>query len=103
MASIIGMPKEQLEISDGIIKINGKPLEENYVLKENNKGVSSILDKKLEIPPNHIFVLGDNRDISNDSRFFGSISIDKVKAKVVAIYWSNKLSRIGKLQKIEYH
>jgi hypothetical protein len=43
----------------------------------------------LTIPPNHIYVLGDHRDRSNDSRALGTIPIERVKGKVLSIYWSS--------------
>ena len=40
------------------------------------------------VPPGHIFILGDHRDRSNDSRYFGPVPIARVKGKALAIYWS---------------
>jgi signal peptidase I len=43
----------------------------------------------VTVPPGHIFILGDHRDRSNDSRFFGAVPINRVKGRSLVIYWSN--------------
>jgi len=40
------------------------------------------------VPPKHLFMMGDNRENSQDSRFWGFLNIDKVKGKALVIYWS---------------
>ncbi len=41
------------------------------------------------VPPGHVFILGDHRDHSNDSRYFGPVPVNRVKGRALAIYWSN--------------
>jgi signal peptidase I len=54
-------------------------------------------DQQLQfvVPDDQVFVLGDNRDNSNDSRYWGSLPLDYIKGRAVGIWWSRSLSRIG--------
>jgi signal peptidase I len=79
---VIGLPGEQVEIYGGKVYIDGKPLEEPY-LREPTKGYYG---PRL-IPPLHIFVLGDNRDASNDSRAFGPVPLENVVGRAWLSYW----------------
>lgn len=49
----------------------------------------------VRVPEDSLFVLGDNRDNSMDSRFFGFINVEKVKGKALYLYWAKDKSRIG--------
>lgn len=94
---VVGLPGETVEAKKGKILINGKELVEPYVQRKNTVGISSSLKKSHEVPADCYYVLGDNRDISMDSRYFGPIKRESIFAKVVNIYLSPKISRIGRL------
>ena len=80
---VVGLPGETLEIKDGQVYINGQPLEEPFVLENTRPGRYS----SITIPPLHVFVLGDNRNHSNDSRSFGPVPIDNIVGRAWVSYW----------------
>ena len=101
---VIGLPGETLEIREKKVYINGKPLDELYVhflqpaksLTEESEVTSSdVLERygPVTVPPDQYFMMGDNRDNSQDSRYWGFMSRDLVKGKALVIYWSYESGR----------
>lgn len=70
--------------SEGEIFINGEKIIENYLPGDQN---ISYLNQTMVIGKNEVFVMGDNRNNSFDSRFFGTISKDDIFGKFLIIYW----------------
>ena len=94
---VIALPGEHLEIKDEKVYINGEELNEPY-LKE---GVTTKINDKnpycnLIVPENCVFVMGDNRDHSTDSRAFGCIPLEKIEGKVWIRFWP--LNLFGKVE-----
>jgi signal peptidase I len=93
---VIGLPGESLEVRDKAVLIDGKALEEPYVhfLRPDGEGeeVTSfgVRDRygPVTVPPDHYFMMGDNRDNSQDSRYWGFLPAHYVKGKALMIYWS---------------
>lgn len=96
---IIGLPGETLELKGRTMYVNGKPLSEPYVqfIEEGNPGApaedGSDGDVRrrygpVTVPPNHYFAMGDNRDNSQDSRYWGFLPRDYIKGQAMFIYWS---------------
>jgi signal peptidase I len=87
---IIGLPGDKLEIRDGSFYVNGERLDESEYL---DPGVYTDGKKFLNegdtytVPQDKLFVAGDNREHSSDSRAFGPIPFDKVKGRAVLVYW----------------
>jgi len=83
---VIGLPGEQVEITGGIVYINGSPLEEPYI---NGQSLTSCTGSycSLTIPEGEFFVMGDNRFYSSDSRSWGTIPDGNIVGKVWLIYW----------------
>jgi len=79
---VVGLPGETLEIRDGVVFIDGKALDEPYV-----NGVPRGSYPATKIPDGYIFVMGDNRNNSNDSRSFGPIPIDHIVGHAWMRYW----------------
>jgi signal peptidase I len=86
----IGLAGETIEIDDDRVYIDGARLTEPYALFEPTVGVPPRLRSfpLTPIPAGKLFVLGDNRYFSEDSRFWGLVDRGNVKAKVFIIYWS---------------
>jgi signal peptidase I len=96
---VIGLPGETLELRDKRVTINGQTLEEPYVhflepppAPDEFREVTSYDVRErygpVTIPPDQYFVMGDNRDNSQDSRYWGFLPRDYVKGKALVIYWS---------------
>jgi signal peptidase I len=96
---VIGLPGETLEIRDKRVYINGAELKESYKhfidsnIYERDSGIPNdyiVRDNfgPITIPPDSYFMMGDNRDNSNDSRYWGVVSGKNIIGKPLFIYWS---------------
>jgi len=101
---VIGLPGETVELKEKKVSINGKGLDEPYVHFLQPPGQNSEFHEvtsfdvrerygPVTVPPNHFFVMGDNRDNSQDSRYWGFLPRDYVKGKALVIYWSYEADR----------
>ncbi len=79
---VIGLPGDRVEIRSGQVFINGTRLDEPYLTGPTYGDYGPI-----DVPPLHLFVLGDNRGFSNDSRAFGPIPLDRVIGRAWLSYW----------------
>lgn len=83
---VIGLPGETVEMRNGVVYIDGERMLENYLDPEHNKSKMSFEPRFVE---NHYyFVLGDNRDNSSDSRYWGPVPEKYIYGKVFFRYWS---------------
>jgi signal peptidase I len=80
---VIGLPGDQIAIKDGKVFRNGKPLEEPYIYEPMNFN----MEEEVTVPEGHIYVLGDNRNNSKDSRRIGPVNIDAVVGRADLIIW----------------
>ena len=74
-----------VEIVDGISVVNGKPVDEPYVDPRNNMKEYSRRMSLVRVPANAFFVMGDNRDDSDDSRFWGFVPRSHIVGKVDSV------------------
>lgn len=110
---IVGMPGDTISMTDNVLKIGGQPVHENYVIKSGE--LANPEDPKMRawqvrhlvdgvdrrhyrptlktwgpvvVPPDSFFVMGDNRDNSYDSRYWGFLGRDRVRGKPLFVYYS---------------
>jgi signal peptidase I len=79
---VIGLPGDRVEIRGGQVFINGMGLDEPYLTQPTHGDYGPV-----DVQPLHIFVLGDNRGFSNDSRAFGPVPLDHVVGRAWLSYW----------------
>lgn len=97
---VIGLPGEHVAIHDGSVYINGELLEEPYLGATTTSWPGRPPDYEIIVPEGHIFLLGDNRNNSTDSRSFGPVAIDEIIGKAWFSYWPS--SHLGILQTPDY-
>jgi signal peptidase I len=81
---VVAVGGDSVGIEDGQLVLNGKPVVEDYVDNENMDGFYTGPDV---VPAGAVFLLGDNRDTSEDSRTFGAVDVDDIEGKVLAKVW----------------
>ena len=89
---VIGLPGDTVYIHDGLTYINGEPLKETY-LNEEMRGEFG----PFQVPPESVFVMGDNRNHSADSRYqsiVGYVDYDSISGKAFWVYWPINKMRV---------
>ena len=101
---VIGLPGETVELREKKVYINGTALDEPYVHflsppsgpSEFHEVTSFDVRERygpVTVPPDHYFMMGDNRDNSQDSRYWGFLPRENIKGKSLVIYWSYQAER----------
>jgi signal peptidase I len=102
---VIGLPGEKVEVRDKQVYINDRPLEEKYKVhiydqvyprteQDPNLAVRDNFGPVV-VPPGHVFAMGDNRDNSMDSRYWGFVPMTFIKGRPWMIYFSYKAESLA--------
>ena len=89
---VIALEGQVVDLQNGIVYVDGVPLDEPYTdgkeswpLVKTAPGVD--ITYPYTVPEDHIWVMGDNRTSSQDSRYFGAVPIDSVTGRAAVVYW----------------
>jgi signal peptidase I len=90
---VIGVAGDTVEVRGKKVYVNGKQIEDPHAHFEGDDAQMAGLIGRDDygpktVPENHVFVMGDNRDRSYDSRFWGYVNLDDIRGKAILIYWS---------------
>lgn len=88
---VIGLPGETLTAQAGVVYIDGKPLQEDYL----PEGMITLISGDIKVGPGQLLMMGDNRTNSKDGRVFGPISKDLIVGRAIFRIWP--FGRIGGL------
>lgn len=87
---VIGLPGDTVELDDGTVYVNGRALVEPYVYRDENGAQPTLItgvESAWDLGDDEVFVLGDHRGASEDSRVFGPVPLESVLGRAVFRYW----------------
>lgn len=90
---VVGLPGEWVSLVDGRVLINGAPLDEPYLAARNHDHQTHM---PVLVPPQQYYVLGDHREMSNDSRVWGTVGGEFIYGKAVFAYWP--IEHLGRVE-----
>jgi len=90
---IIGGPGDEIQIVNKVVIVNDIALKEPYTMHNDDSSIEGSYSARdnfgpVVVPPHHYFMMGDNRDNSMDSRYWGFLDGKMIKGKAFLIYWS---------------
>jgi signal peptidase I len=79
---VIGLPGDTIEVTSGDLYLNGTKIEEYYIYGDSLRNTPL-----TSVPDGHVYVMGDNRNVSSDSRMWGPLNTAAILGQPVLIYW----------------
>ena len=90
---VIGLPGDRIRVTGGYVYVNDVPIDEPYI-----KSPPLATMHEMIVPEDSVFVMGDNRNVSSDSRSWGALPSDDILGKAVFVYWP-----FGSMRLIEHY
>jgi len=87
---VVAGPSDRLAIEDGHVVRNGKRERKPFIAPCGSEGAGCDLPREITIPPDHWFMMGDNRGASDDSRYWGPVPGEWIQGRAFTIYWPLK-------------
>jgi signal peptidase I len=81
---VVGLPGDEISVQDGVLFVNGERQEEPYV---NPRLPDTSSFAPMTVPKGEVFLMGDNRADSRDSRFFGAVPFENIEGEAFIIFW----------------
>jgi signal peptidase I len=81
---VVGLPGDEILVQDGVLLVNGEPQEEPYV---NQQSPDTSSFGPVTVPEGEVFVMGDNRANSLDSRYIGPVPFENIEGEAFMIFW----------------
>lgn len=102
----MGLPGDTIEVKDKALYINGKKMDEPYVVHKDMRIFPAYYQPRdnfgpITVAKGTLFMMGDNRDESYDSRFFGALPVNKIRGQAILVYWPVDKIKIIKQIKVE--
>jgi signal peptidase I len=85
---VIGLPGESVVVEGGEVVVDGQPIDDPFANHKASFGSFHDTREPIEVPPGEFFVMGDNRENSRDSRYWGTVPRAYIKGKAMLVYWS---------------
>jgi signal peptidase I len=85
---VIGLPGESVVVEGGEVVLDGQPIDDPFANHKASFGSFHDTREPIEVPAGEFFVMGDNRENSRDSRYWGTVPRAYVKGKAMLVYWS---------------
>lgn len=105
---VVGIPGDTIVIKDGVLYVNEIAQKEDYINREDNEPAPNRAQIRggfgpITVPEASYFVMGDNRNHSLDSRFWGFVENSKIKGRAFLIYWSWDAEQTDWMDKIRFN